>query len=168
MIERPAGPPLSRRLTAHAAIHSFIRPLSIRPPSPHTRVRPVVRPRDYRASWLSRACQSVLVALLASPRPLSGRRGGARPTISMTARPVPTPHYPLPTSVPTPPSLRPGDSWGPAQPSLRRPWRRELGNGCYGPGLKAVQVLETQQPPEPQGPKQSLPSLPLVGCQRGT
>ena len=34
--------------------------------------------------------------------------------------------------------------------------------------LKAVQVLETQQPPEPQGPKQSLPSLPLVGCQRGT
>lgn len=50
VIERSAGPPLSRLLAAHAAIHSFI-PRSLHQPthlSLQTRVRPIVGPLDYR------------------------------------------------------------------------------------------------------------------------
>lgn len=104
VIERSAGPPLSRLLAAHAAIHSFIRRSLHQPThlSLQTRVRPIVGPLDYRL--LSQGPHRrvtpgalhflLLVSLLHSPQPqpmlphsdpsvLVRERGKAHPTISI-------------------------------------------------------------------------------------
>lgn len=105
VIERSAGPPLSRLLAAHAAIHSFIRRSLHQPThlSLQTRVRPIVGPLDCRL--LSQGPHRrvtpgalhclLLVSLLHSPQPqptlphsdrsvLVRERGKAHPTISIT------------------------------------------------------------------------------------